>query len=146
MLDDAFEIMNISASAMSAERRRMGLIANNIANTNTTRGANGEPYRRKYAIFKTLLDKNIADIDDAGSLKEKGVVLDRVETDTSPFLSVYDPNHPDADDKGFVQYPNINLVEEMVDLVASSRAYEANVKVMMATKSMMNKALELLKI
>ena len=135
-------IMDISGSALSAERRRMALIANNIANVNTTRGANGEPYKRKYAVFKTLLDNEIGAQD---LLSEKGVKIDRIVTDNSPFLNVYDPNHPDADEKGFVEYPNVNIVEEMVDLVAASRAYEANIAVIKATKGLMMKALEILK-
>ena len=136
-------IMDISGTALSAERRRLALIANNIANVNTTRGVGGEPYRRKYAVFKTLLDNEMGSQD---YLREKGVMIDKIVTDNSPFLSIYDPNHPDADEKGFVKYPNVNIVEEMVDLVASSRAYEANIQVIKATKGLMMKALDILKI
>lgn len=139
-------IMDISGSALSAERKRMNLIANNIANLNTTRGVNGEPYKRKYAVFKTLLDNEAGGIASSGSIKENGVKVDRIVTDNSPFLAVYDPGHPDADDKGYVQYPNVNVVEEMVDLIAASRAYEANIMVMKMTKGLMMKALEILKI
>jgi len=139
-------IMDISGSALSAERRRMALIANNIANVNTTRGEGGEPYRRKFAIFKTLLDNEMGGAGSSDTLNEIGVKIDKIMTDKSPFLSVYDPNHPDADEKGFVKYPNVNIVEEMVDLVAASRAYEANVAVITNTKGLMMKALEILKI
>jgi len=138
-------IMDISGSALSAERRRIALIANNIANVNTTRGEGGEPYKRKYAIFKTLLDNEMGGAGSTNTMNEIGVKIDKIMTDNSPFLRVYDPEHPDANEEGFVQFPNVNIVEEMVDLVAASRAYEANVAVIKATRGLMMKALEILK-
>jgi flagellar basal-body rod protein FlgC len=145
-VDDGYTIFDISASALMAERRRMDLIANNIANAKTTRGVDGKPYQRKYAIFKTILDEEGASLDDPGYNREKGVKVDRIVTDKSPFLTVYDPSHPDADDKGYVQYPNVNVIEEMVDLIAASRAYEANVAVIKTTKQITQRALEFLRI
>jgi flagellar basal-body rod protein FlgC len=138
-------VMDVSGSALSAERQRMNLIANNIANASTTRGADGKPYKRKYAIFSTVLDKEIQASTSDSPVKEKGVRVDRVVTDDSPYVRVYDPNHPDADANGYVEYPNVNVLEEMVDLVAASRAYEANTTVMKITKGMLNKALEILR-
>ncbi len=139
-----FEIFDISKSALSAERKRMHLIANNIANINTTRGVDGKPYRRKYAVFETILDNEMSS--EEGGLNEKGVRVAQVEEDKSPYIKVYDPNHPDADENGYVSYPNINVAEEMVDLVSASRAYEANIAVLKSTKTMILKLLELLKI
>ena len=145
-MSEGESVLDISGSALSAERRRMQLIANNIANVNTTRGVDGQPYKRKYAVFKTLLKNEMTALGSKDSLKELGVKVDKILTDNSPFLSVYDPGHPDADDKGYVQYPNVNVVEEMVDLVAASRAYEANITVIKASKGMTTKALEFLRI
>jgi len=140
-----FEIFDISSSALSAERKRMGLIANNIANANTTRGIDGKPYKRKYAVFETILD-NEMNSSDSSNLREKGVKVAEIKEDESPYIKVYDPNHPDADENGYVSYPNVNILEEMVDLVAASRAYEANVAVIKVTKSMLTRLLDLLKI
>ena len=140
-----FNIMDISGSGLVAERKRMSLIANNIANVNTTRGADGQPYRRQYAVFATLLDREIDGLS-PDALREKGVMVDRIVKDFSPFTKVYDPNHPDADTQGYVSLPNVNIVEEMVDLIAASRAYEANIAVMKATKRMMTKAMDVMKI
>jgi len=145
-MDDVFSLFDISGSALSAERRRMGLIANNIANANTTKGIDGKPYRRKYAVFSTILNNEVNSIGSDDYLREKGVKIEKIVTDQSPFISIYDPNHPDADEKGYVQYPNVNILEEMVDLLASSRAYEANITVIKVTKSIIMKSIELLKI
>jgi flagellar basal-body rod protein FlgC len=143
---DGYTIFDISASALMAERRRMDLIANNIANAKTTHGVDGKPYQRKYAIFKTILEDEGVSLDEPGYFREKGVKVDRIVTDKSPFLKVYDPSHPDADEKGYVEYPNVNVIEEMVDLIAASRAYEANVAVIKTTKQITQRALEFLRI
>ena len=136
-----FESIKVSASALSAERIRMNVIANNLANINTTRGPDGEPYKRKYVVFETQLNQSISDSDE---LRENGVAVSDIAEDSRPFRKVYKPGHPDADKDGYVSLPNVDMVEENVDLLASSRAYEANLSAMKASKSMLRKMIELL--
>lgn len=132
------DAMEISASALTAERTRMNLISSNLANANSTRTAEGGPYKRKDAVFSTVLDnaekKMVAGVE----------VVDIVEDQSSPRLQ-YDPGHPDANPQGYVAYPNVNVVEEMADMMAATRAYEANVTAMKAGMSMQMKALEISK-
>lgn len=129
-----FNTMRISASGLSAERLRMDTITSNITNATTTRGKDGKPYVRKIAVFQENLDKE----------KElNGVKAVGIEDDKSPLRRVYDPSHPDADEDGYVTMPNVNLLNEMADMIASSRAYEANVDTLNASKSMFMKSLEL---
>mgnify|MGYP000908847177 CR=1 FL=1 len=138
-----FDTMRISASGLTAERLRMDTIASNIANVNTTRTEEGGPYRRKIAVFQENLE---AEWDkQAGRMENvsRGIKAVGVVEDESPLQSVYDPTHPDADADGYVMMPNVNVLNEMVDLIAATRAYEANVTAVNATKSMMVKALEI---
>ena len=138
-----FDTMRISASGLTAERLRMDTIASNIANVNTTRTEEGGPYRRKIAVFQENLE---AEWDkQAGRMENvsRGIRAVGVVEDESPLQSVYDPTHPDADADGYVMMPNVNVLNEMVDLIAATRAYEANVTAVNATKSMMVKALEI---
>lgn len=129
-----FNTMRISASGLSAERLRMDTITSNMTNATTTRGEDGKPYVRKIAVFQENLDK------------EKGLngikAVDIVD-DKSPLKSVYDPTHPDANENGYVTMPNVNLLNEMADMIAASRSYEANIDTLNATKSMFTKTLEL---
>lgn len=134
-------IFDITASGLSAEQTRMEVIANNIANANATRDANGEPYRRQQVVFSTAYDEAIS----AGNQDVAGVEVAGIEPDSSEFLQVYDPGHPDADENGFLMLPNVQLSKELVDLVTASRGYEANLKVMRSFQSMANSALELLR-
>lgn len=142
---DFFSSLHISSSGMSAERTRMNLISSNLANANSTRTAEGGPYRRKDAVF------NAVPIEDSfGSRLSKilNPLPDRVQVaavveDTSPPRLQYDPGHPDADAQGYVAFPNVNTVEEMTDMIAATRAYEANVTAAQAAKSMMMKTLEI---
>ncbi len=130
-------VFDVSAMGMSAQRERLDVVAENIANVNTTRTAGGGPYRRKQVVFETVL---------AGESlfsEEQGVKVSEVVPDPKPFKSVYEPGHPDADAKGFVDMPNVNVVEEMVDMISATRSYEANVTALNATKSMLLKALEI---
>lgn len=140
---NAFNTLRISASGLSAERLRMDTIASNIANVNTTRGEDGQPYKRKIAVFQENLDRAV----DAqtGQTKEKllGVKAVGIEEDQSPLRRVYDPTNPDADAEGYVNMPNVNILNEMADMIASTRAYEANVNAMNAEKGMFSKALEI---
>lgn len=139
----AFDSLRISASGLSAERLRMDTISSNIANSSTTRGKNGEPYRRKVALFQENLTK---EIDKTSGKEEKrllGVKAVKIADDPSELRKVYDPTHPDADENGYVLMPNVNILNEMADMIAATRAYEANVDVINSQKSMFSKALEI---
>lgn len=132
---NAFSAMRISASGLSAERLRMDTITSNLVNAQTTRTAEGDgPYTRKIAVFKEILD---------AKQNSNGVTAVEIEDDKSEFRKVYDPTHPDAGEDGYVVYPNVNILNEMADMIASTRAYEANVDTLNANKSMFAKALEI---
>lgn len=142
-----FGAMNVSATGMTAQSLRRDIISQNIANVNTTRDANGVPYKKKNVIFE---EKNITGFDKALDLSMgatgigmDGVKVSRIVEDDSEGRKVYDPSHPDADDEGYVTYPNVNVVQEMTDLIDASRAYEANVTAFNATKAMYMKTLEM---
>ncbi len=143
----AFGAMNISASGMTAQSLRRDIIAENVANVNTTRGADGKPYRRKNVIFEqksvTSFDKALDLSMGATGISLDGVKVSQIVEDQSEGRKVYDPSHPDADEQGYVTYPNVNTVQEMTDLIDASRAYEANVTAFNATKAMYLKTLEL---
>ncbi|MGE5632258.1 MAG: flagellar basal body rod protein FlgC [Caulobacteraceae bacterium] len=141
-----FNSINISASGLTAERLRMDVISKNIANVNTTRTANGTPYRRQVVVFQEGEKQapfsqylNDASKQFVGS----GVKAVAIAEDQTPFKMVYDPGHPDADEKGYVKMPNVDIMTEMVNMISSSRAYEANVTAINSTKSMAMKALEI---
>ncbi|HHV99010.1 MAG TPA: flagellar basal body rod protein FlgC [Clostridiaceae bacterium] len=142
-----FSALDISASGLTAQRFRMDTITQNVANINTTRTENGTPYRRKAVIFEEKsVDKPFSEYLTESSqerLVGKGVRVARVVEDQSPFKRVYDPGNPEADEEGYVLMPNVDLVTEMVNMISATRAYEANVTVMNATKSMALKALEI---
>ncbi len=137
--------MNISASGMSAQRLRLDIISQNIANVNTTRDENGNVYRRKTVVFAEKDMSSFGNILQytAGTTGD-GVKVTQIAEDTkSELRKVYDPSHPDADEDGYVSYPNVNTVQEMTDMIDASRAYEANVTAFNATKSMALKGLEI---
>lgn len=140
---NAFRGMRISASGLSAERLRMDTIASNIANATTTRGEDGKPYVRKVALFQENLDKQLNKTSNEVENNLLGVKAVGVEEDSSPLRRVYDPAHPDADETGYVTMPNVNILNEMADMIAATRAYEANVNAINAEKSMFSKALEI---
>lgn len=140
---NAFRGMRISASGLSAERLRMDTIASNIANATTTRGEDGKPYVRKVALFQENLDKELNKSTYEVEEKLMGVKAVGVEEDRSPLRRVYDPSHPDADEEGYVTMPNVNILNEMADMIAATRAYEANVNAINSEKSMFSKALEI---
>lgn len=127
-------MMRISASGLSAERLRMDLIADNLANANSTRTAEGGPYRRKVAIFEPIPPT---------AQMPGGVRVVGVARDPSPPRVVYQPGHPDADANGYVTYPNVDMVHEMVDLITASRAYEANIQAFNAAKNMFLRTLDI---
>jgi flagellar basal-body rod protein FlgC len=135
----------IAASALRAERMRLDVIASNLANANTTRTEAGGPYRRRHVVFETEpiggFAETIAALGTADT--RRGVEVTAVVDDPTPPRLVFDPGHPDANAEGYVAYPNVNPVLEMVDLMAATRAYEANVQVVNATKRMAESALSI---
>ena len=142
-----FDGMNVSASGMTAQRFRMDVIAENIANVNTTRDENGEVYRRKTVVFQEKDTLNFGDTlyNSLNVYRPDGVRVSQVVEDQSDLKMVYDPTHPDADENGYVMYPNVDTVTEMTNLIDSSRAYEANATAVNAAKAIAVKGLELFK-
>lgn len=149
-----FDSFNIASTGLTAQRLRMDLISNNIANATTTRTPEGGPYRRKRAIFSPV---NIRPFYKSPIIPNriehgigKGVRVIKINEDKTPFRLVYDPSHPDAikngPKKGYVEMPNVNVIMEMTDLISASRSYEANVMIINNSKSMFAKALEIGKI
>lgn len=136
--------LSTSASGMTAERLRMDVVADNLANVNTTRTQQGGPYRRHRVVFEPrqdAFDGVLAGV--TGSSQLGGVRVRAIEADTAPPRRVYDPGHPDAKPDGYVEMPNISTVTEMVDMMTATRAYEANVAAVQAAKHMAMKALEI---
>ena len=163
-IEGLFSAIDISASGLTAQRTKLNIIASNIANIDTTRTPEGGPYRRQQVILKpgkkaqfmTLMENQLKKLRKTnerhisndeliliGENFARSVEVAGILEDPAPPRLVYDPEHPDADANGFVAYPNINIVTEMVNMIASSRAYEANVTVMNASKTMMQEALEI---
>lgn len=145
-----FDALNVSASGLAAERVRMDVTAENLANAQSTRGPDGQPYRRKDVVLRQAGAGFAGALDTAlgsrGTQRTpQGVEVAGVVEDQLPNRRIYDPGHPDADAQGYVELPNVNPVTEMVDLIAASRAYEANVTAMQTAKSMFTKTLELLR-
>lgn len=133
---DTFNLLKVSASAMAAQRERMNAIASNMANVNSTRTEEGGPYKRRDVIFSTMpIGGNPEELD--------GVQVEAVIKDDRPPRMVYDPGHPDADKDGFVAMPDINIIEEMVNMMTAFRAYEAAVATFNTSKAMFLKTLEL---
>ncbi|QGU95081.1 flagellar basal body rod protein FlgC [Clostridium bovifaecis] len=139
----AFNSIRISSSGLSAERLRMDTIASNIANVSTTRGENGQPYKRKIAVFQENLTQELNKNTNTYDSKLNGVKAVGIVEDNSELRRVYDPSHPDADNEGYVLMPNVNILNEMADMIAATRAYEANVTAINSGKSMFMKALEI---
>lgn len=139
---NAFRSLRISASGLAAERLRMDTITSNMVNATTTRGDDGKPYVRKVAVFQTNLDDAMSKGKENGNTL-LGVKAVGIEEDKSPLRRVYDPTHPDADVEGYVTMPNVNILNEMADMIAATRAYEANVDTLNANKQMFSKALEI---
>lgn len=146
-----FDAIDIAGSGLSAERLRMDVTAENLANAQSTRGVDGQPYRRKEVV---LQQADPAGFDGAlrtamgsaaPSRDGRGVEVVGIAEDAAPNRQVYDPGHPDADARGYVEMPNVDSVTEMVDLISASRAYEANVTAMQTAKQMFVKTLDLLR-
>ena len=137
--------MRVSSSGMTAQRQRMNTISSNIANINTTRTPEGGPYRRKDVVFEAIPEqKHFGEVlTDQARLNTSRVQVTDVAVDTKAPLLKYEPNHVDANEDGYVAYPNINLMEEMTNMIQATRAYEANVSTMNATKNMALSALDI---
>jgi flagellar basal-body rod protein FlgC len=146
-----FDAIDISGSALSAERLRMDVTAENLANAQTTRGADGQPYRRKVVTLQQAPQGDSFGSVLSGAMSQRGgsgasgVRVSAVAEDAAPNRMVYDPGHPDANAQGYVSMPNVDPVTEMVDLITESRGYEANVTAMQAAKTMFTKTLDLLR-
>jgi flagellar basal-body rod protein FlgC len=131
-----FGILQVSGSALTAERRRAEVVAANMANAETTRTPEGGPYRRHQVVFRSVL---------MGQGPAQGVEIEEVVNDPSAPVLRFEPSHPDANAQGYVEYPAINPVEEMVDLMGAMRAYELNASAVNASKQMIQQSLELLR-
>ena len=130
-----------SGSALDAERMRLNVIANNIANANTTRDADGKVYRRQQVIFENVLSQVAAGKDPSSAVQK--VQVREIAQDPRPTKLVYMPGHPHANEQGMVEFPNVNVAEEMVDMITASRAIEANVQVITSAKQMVQRVLEI---
>lgn len=136
----AFSAMDIAASGLSAQRLRMNTIASNLANARTTRTENGQPFKRMDPLFKS------EELSGMSGMAQKGVSkveVDRIVRDPRPGMMVHDPAHPDADAQGYVEYPNIQVVEEMVNMITASRAYEAGISSIQSIKQMARSAVDI---
>lgn len=133
--------MDISASGLTAQRMRMDVISENIANATTTRTATGEPYRRRVAVVQSQQGSPFSSY--YNQAIGQGVIVSNIVEDDSAFKLEYDPDHPDADENGYVRLPNVDEVKEIIDMMSATRSFEANVTAINATKMMAMKALEI---
>lgn len=145
-----FNSIDISASGLTAQRLRMDLISQNLANAETTKTENGKPYRRKVAVFKEKqyqpsFSQYLTQESKARLYRNNsgGVRVTKIIEDKSPLRKVYKPAHPDADEKGYVNMPNVNIMQEMVNMISATRSYEANVMAINSSKNMAIRALEI---
>ena len=134
--------VDASASGLTAERTRLEVIASNLANANTTKDINGEAYRRKQVVFESMLME-------AGKIEGQsgmqGVKVSKITEDPTPFKKVYQPSHPHAGPDGMVNFPNVDVATEMVDMMVASRSFEANVQVMQTSKGMFNNTMRIMR-
>jgi flagellar basal-body rod protein FlgC len=135
-MKDIFLPLKVSATGLEAQKIRLNVIASNLANVNSTRTPEGGPYRRKDVLFMTYMYDQIS----------QGVDINKIVEDQRPFRVVYEPTHPDADKDGYVKYPNVNPMEEMINLISASRAYEANLTMINSFKDMFIRTLDLLRV
>ena len=133
-MEDLFRCLDVSATGLKAERVRMDVVAQNIANAGVTRTASGGPYRRREVLFESLVGRDG---------KPAGVRVKAVVPDASPFIEVVDPGHPDADANGVVRYPNVKVPFEMVDMITAARAYEANLNLIKVFREMVERAIQM---
>ncbi len=135
-----FDSLEVAGSSLTAHRLWLDTISSNLANINTTRTKAGGPYKRRVPVFAEMLDNTIGGYHDIGGVR----VLDITEDNNAPRM-VYQPDHPDANEEGYVAYPNVNLVREMTDMLVASRAYEANLSVVTTGRDMWNGALDVMR-
>jgi len=142
---DFLKSFNISGSGLTAQKMRMDIISQNIANAEVTRTEDGTPYRRKMVVLQSMNGKNSFRevLNTATNSSAGGVKVEKILEDPSALLPVYNPTHPDANEEGYVMLPNVNTAQEMIDMLSASRAYEANITAFNATKAMVLKALEI---
>ena len=145
-----FKGLNIASGGMSAQRARLHVISSNIANASTTRTEDGGPYKRQEAVFRTTLPQGWAEAvkdgvnkDRAADLSLRGVEVSEIQEDNVPGPIIFDPGHPDADENGNVELPNVNPVEEMVDMIAASRSFEANAQSFQTLRDMVTRAMDI---
>lgn len=140
-----FNSINVSASALTAEKTRIDIIAKNMANANSTRATGGMPYRRQMVVFEENKSKAFSEHLNKYTNKSngQGVKISKIVEDDTPFKLKYEPGHPDADENGYVQMPNVDTIKEMVDLISAQRSYDANITAMNSSKSMLMKALDI---
>jgi flagellar basal-body rod protein FlgC len=129
-----FSIFNVSGSAMAAQSQRLNVVASNLANADSATSSTGEAYRARQVVFRTT---------DVSADKAKGVKVAGIVHDPSPMRTVYDPKHPMADDRGYVTLPNVNVVDEMVNMMSASRSYQNSVDMMNVTKTLLQKTLSI---
>jgi len=134
------KLFEISSSGLYAQRKRLDVIASNLANLETTRTERGGPYRRKMVVMST---KPVKDFDQVLNSRLEGVEIDDIVEDDAPFMKVYNPGHPDADEQGYVLKPNVDLIVEITNMLVAKRNFEANVTAVRSTKQMALKALEI---
>ena len=142
--DNFLNVSNISTTGLTAERLRMEVVASNIANAHSTRGPDGGPYRRQDVLFETALSDQAGGLS-LGTHGLQGVRIAGVQADPTELPRVYTPGHPDADYQGYVTMPNVSLPLEMVNLMTSTRAYEANLKVLQAVRKQLEQTIGLLR-
>lgn len=148
-----FGVLNISASALTAERQRSEVAVTNLANMDTTRAAGGTgPYRRREVVIQDMRGRSFESLISDGSaprisaaVQSRGVRISRIVEDTAAPIRRYEPGHPDADKEGFVSYPSINPAQEMVDLMGSVRAYQLNASAVSASKQIIQQSIDILK-
>ena len=127
-----FSVFNVAGSSMAAQSQRLNVVASNLANADSATSSTGEAYRSRQVVFRTI---------DVTADKAKGVKVAGVVNDPSPMRVVYDPKHPRANEKGYVTLPNVNVVDEMVNMMSASRSYQNSVDMMNVTKTLLQKAL-----
>ena len=140
-----FKSMQINSSGLNLERLKLDVISTNITNVNTSRTEDGGPYKRKVVLFTENLVNETNRLNGLNRTTSEGVRVTGIGEDESDFRMEYDPSHPDADENGYVTMPNVNMVDEMIDLIKTQRSYEANITAFNTSKSILKKALEISK-
>ncbi len=142
-MEESLSVFDISGSALTAQRIRMSVLAANIAHANSVATPDGEPYRRREVVFSTALQEAVGDDREGAGLG--GVEVLRIAASKEPFKTVYDPQHPLADEKGFVRMPNVDVMRETVQMVAAQRAYDANLSALKAYRDILRNSISILR-